>query len=180
MEIKRVKLTEIRPYERNPRVNDHAVDAVAASIREFGWQQPIVVDSEGVIIAGHTRYKAAEKLKCMDVPVVVADKLTQDQVRAYRLADNKTGEKAEWDMELLEAELAELGDMDMGEFGFDDFSDDQRNEPEMPEIVGGDLDQYRYIHYLVTVETQEHDHFIPLIEQLKDMGAEVKETRNNT
>lgn len=126
MEIKRVKLTEIRPYERNPRVNDHAVDAVAESIREFGWQQPIVVDSEGVIIAGHTRYKAAEKLKCMDVPVVVADKLTQDQVRAYRLADNKTGEKAEWDMELLEAELAELGDMDMGEFGFELGSTDDK------------------------------------------------------
>lgn len=133
MEIKRVKLTEIRPYERNPRVNDHAVDAVAASIREFGWQQPIVVDSEGVIIAGHTRYKAAEKLKCMDVPVVVADKLTQDQVRAYRLADNKTGEKAEWDMELLEAELAELGDMDMGEFGFDDMAFDGADEDEVQE-----------------------------------------------
>ncbi len=122
MEIKRVKLSEIRPYEKNPRRNDSAVDAVAASIKEFGWQQPIVVDKDGVIIAGHTRYKAAKKLKCKEVPVVYADNLTEEQVKAYRLADNKTSELAEWDVDLLSEELLDLQDFDMGQFGFDDFN----------------------------------------------------------
>lgn len=119
MEIKCVKLSEIRPYERNPRRNDSAVDAVAASIKEFGWQQPIVVDKDGVIIAGHTRYKAAKKLKCKEVPVVYADNLTEEQAKAYRLADNKTSELAEWDADLLSEELLDLQDFDMGQFGFD-------------------------------------------------------------
>lgn len=117
-ELKWEPIKSIRPYEKNPRRNDEAVDAVAASIREFGWQQPIVVDKDGVIIAGHTRYKAAKKLKCDTVPVVVADNLTEDQVKAYRLADNKTGELAEWDTALLDEELAGI-DLDMTQFGFD-------------------------------------------------------------
>ena len=119
-ELKWEPIKRIRPYEKNPRRNDEAVDAVAASIREFGWQQPIVVDKDGVIIAGHTRYKAAKKLKCDTVPVVVADELTEDQVKAYRLADNKTGELAEWDTALLDEELAGIGQLDMSQFGFED------------------------------------------------------------
>lgn len=117
-ELKWEPIKSIRPYEKNPRRNDEAVDAVAASIKEFGWQQPIVVDRDGVIIAGHTRYKAAKKLKCDTVPVVVADDLTEDQVKAYRLADNKTGELAEWETALLGEELAGI-DLDMTQFGFD-------------------------------------------------------------
>ena len=119
MEVKLVKIVDIRPYDRNPRNNDGAVDAVAASIKEFGWQQPIVVDRDGVIVAGHTRYKAAQKLKCKEVPVVVAENLTDEQVKAYRLADNKTGEIAEWEMDLLSEELAGIG-MDMTQFGFEE------------------------------------------------------------
>lgn len=119
MQIEIRSIKDIRPYEHNPRNNDGAVDAVAASIKEFGWQQPIVVDRDGVIIAGHTRYKAAKKLKLKEVPVVVAENLTDDQVKAYRLADNKTGELAEWDFSALEEELAELSDFDMQQFGFD-------------------------------------------------------------
>lgn len=120
MEVKLVKIAEIKPYDRNPRNNDGAVDAVAASIKEFGWQQPIVVDRDGVIIAGHTRYKAAQKLKCKEVPVVVAENLTDEQVKAYRLADNKTGELAGWDFSVLEEELAGLAEIDMSQFGFAD------------------------------------------------------------
>lgn len=118
MEVKLVKIAEIKPYDRNPRNNDGAVDAVAASIKEFGWQQPIVIDRDGVIIAGHTRYKAAQKLKCKEVPVVVAENLTDEQVRAYRLADNKTGELAGWDFSALEEELVGLAEIDMQQFGF--------------------------------------------------------------
>lgn len=120
MEVLQRPIREITPYENNPRNNDSAVDAVAASIREFGWQQPIVVDKDGVIIAGHTRYKAARKLGLTEVPVVVADNLTEEQIKAYRLADNKSGELAGWDFSVLEEELAELSDFDMQQFGFDD------------------------------------------------------------
>ncbi len=118
MQIEIRSIKDIRPYEHNPRNNDSAVDAVAASIKEFGWQQPIVVDRDGVIIAGHTRYKAAKKLRCDTVPVVVAENLTDEQVKAYRLADNKTGELAGWDFSALEEELAGLAQIDMQQFGF--------------------------------------------------------------
>ena len=120
MKVEAKSIDEIKPYENNPRDNDDAVDAVANSIKEFGWQQPIVVDNEGVIIAGHTRYKAAQKLGLKHVPVVVADNLTPDQVKAYRLADNKTAELADWDMDLLNDELDQIRDIDMSDFGFDD------------------------------------------------------------
>lgn len=140
MEIIIKGINEIRPYENNPRVNDGAVGAVAESIREFGFQQPIVVDRDGVIIAGHTRYKAAQKLGLTEVPVVVADKLTDEQVRAYRLADNKTGELAEWDFTALKEELAGIGELDMSLFGFTDKESaeavDLSDEPE----EGGDSD----------------------------------------
>ena len=120
MQVVAKSIDEINPYENNPRDNDDAVDAVANSIKEFGWQQPIVVDNGGVIIAGHTRYKAAKKLGLKHVPVVVADNLTPDQVKAYRLADNKTAELADWDMDLLNDELDQIRDIDMSDFGFDD------------------------------------------------------------
>lgn len=125
MQIEIRSIKDIRPYEHNPRNNDGAVDAVAASIKEFGWQQPIVVDKDGVIIAGHTRYKAAQKLKCKEVPVVVAENLTDEQVRAYRLADNKTGELAGWDFSALEEELAGLAEIDMQQFGFELETDEE-------------------------------------------------------
>ena len=144
MQVVAKSIDEIKPYENNPRNNDDAVDAVANSIREFGWQQPIVVDIGGVIIAGHTRYKAAQKLGLKTVPVVVADNLTEEQAKAYRLADNKTNELAEWNDDLLENELGSIDDIDMSDFGFppletieeensdardDDFDEDPPEEP---------------------------------------------------
>ena len=121
MKVETVSIDKIKPYENNPRNNDDAVDAVANSIKEFGWQQPIVVDNDRVIIAGHTRYKAAKQLKLKEVPIVVADKLTKEQVNAYRLADNKVGELANWDTKKLDDELQNLLDqIDMTDFGFDE------------------------------------------------------------
>ncbi len=116
------EIDSIRPYEKNPRLNDKAVDAVAASLREFGFRQPIVVDADDVIIAGHTRWKAAKKLALAKVPVHVATDLTPEQVRAYRITDNKSGELADWDMEILPIELAELKEIgfDMGVLAFGD------------------------------------------------------------
>ena len=114
-------ITEIKPYDRNPRINDDAVDAVAASIKEFGFRQPIVVDADNVIICGHTRYKAAMQLELAKVPVHVAKDLTPEQIKAYRIADNKTAELAEWDFDLLPIELGELQECnyDLGLLGFD-------------------------------------------------------------
>jgi DNA modification methylase len=112
MQVEQRKLSEIKPYAGNPRQNDAAVDAVAASIREFGWRVPIVCDEHLVIICGHTRYKAALKLGLETVPVHVAKDLTPEQIRAYRIADNKVADLATWDMELLPIELGELQGMD--------------------------------------------------------------------
>lgn len=116
MKIETVNIETIIPYARNPRINDEAVSGVAASIKEFGFQQPIVVDGDNAIIAGHTRYKAAQRLGLKKVPVVKADNLTPQQVKAYRILDNKLGEKASWETELLAAELD-----DLEEFNFSDY-----------------------------------------------------------
>ena len=118
MQIIDKKIGEIKPYEKNPRKNDNAVDAVASSISQFGFKNPIVIDGNNVIICGHTRYKAAQKLGLDTVPCVVADDLTDEQIKAYRLADNKVSELAEWDFDLLSEELDDVFDIDMIEFGF--------------------------------------------------------------
>ena len=122
MNIEMKPLADIRPYENNPRLNDQAVDAVAESIARFGFRQPIVVDEAGVIICGHTRFKAATKMGLAEVPVHIATDLTPEQIRAYRIADNRTAELSEWNMELLPLELAELQDagLDWSLLGFDD------------------------------------------------------------
>ena len=117
MKVVEMPVSDLVPYENNPRNNDNAVDAVAASIREFGFKVPIIVDKDGVIVAGHTRLKAAKKLGIDVVPVIRADDLTEEQVKAFRLADNKTGELAEWDFEKLKEELSTI-EIDMREFGF--------------------------------------------------------------
>ena len=119
MELFNKKISEIRPYENNPRDNSKAIDAVAASIREFGFKVPIVIDKNGVIVAGHTRYEASKKLGLEEVPCVIADDLTDEQVKAFRLVDNKTAELASWNPELLEVEMSAIESIDMTEYGFD-------------------------------------------------------------
>lgn len=133
MDIKQIPITDVVPYDKNPRNNDDAVESTANSIKEFGWQQPIVVDKNNIIIVGHTRLKAAEKLKLDTVPVLVADNLSEEQVKAYRLADNKTGELADWDMALLNEELEGIAELDMDDFGFELAEDAE-------EVVDDDFD----------------------------------------
>lgn len=138
MNIVEKRIEELREYENNPRHNDGAVDAVAESIKQFGFKVPIIIDADGVIVAGHTRRKAAEKLGLDVVPCIVADDLTPEQIKAFRLADNKTGELASWDFEKLEEELAALSAVDMSAFGFvvnediniDDFFTEAEEKPE--------------------------------------------------
>ena len=124
MQIEDISTKELIPYSNNPRNNESAVDAVAASIEEFGFKVPIIIDKDNVIVAGHTRLKAALKIGLEKVPCIKADDLTPEQLKAFRLADNKVGELATWDFAKLEEELTELDsldlDFDMSEFGFDD------------------------------------------------------------
>ena len=119
MELIYKTLDEIKPYEKNPRKNEEAVKYVANSIKEFGFKVPIVIDKDGVIVAGHTRYKASKYLGLKEVPCIVADDLSEQQIKAFRLADNKVSERAKWDKNLLQEELEELfGIIDMTNFDF--------------------------------------------------------------
>lgn len=152
MQIENWNINDVKPYENNPRKNDEAVEYVANSIREFGFQQPLVVDSDGVIVVGHTRYKAAQKLGIEEIPVIVAEELTDNQIEAYRLADNKVSEFAEWDFPKLNEELENIDwlDVDMTDFGFyldnikatlDEFEEDAAVEEE----IEGDIPFTDYI-----------------------------------
>lgn len=143
MEVIEMKVADIVPYENNPRRNDGAVEALAASIKEFGFRVPIIVDKENVIVAGHTRLKAAERLGLEVVPVIRADDLTDEQIKAYRIADNKVGDLAGWDNERLKEELAELDDMfNMTDFGFGEFELSILKEDFEPDAYEEDLSQY--------------------------------------
>lgn len=151
MEIITRKLSEIKPYEKNPRKNDAAVEFVMNSIKEFGFKVPIVIDKDGVIVAGHTRYKASKKLKLTEVPCIVADDLTPEQIKAHRLADNRVAEKSEWDIDLLSGELDDILNIDMAKFDFDLSENVEESEvveddfdvelPEEPKAKLGDIYQ---------------------------------------
>lgn len=121
MDVKNFLLADLKPYDKNPRKNDSAVDAVAKSIEQFGFKVPIVIDADNVIVCGHTRYKAAQKLGLESVPCIIADDLSPEKIKAFRLADNKVSELAVWDDASLIEELNDLTpfDIDMADFGFD-------------------------------------------------------------
>ena len=143
MQIIYKPIAEVLPYDRNPRNNDGAVDAVAASIKEFGFKVPIVIDKDGTIVCGHTRVKAAKKLGMDEVPCIVADDLSDEQIKAFRLADNKTSELADWDMELLAMEMDDIFNIDLEQFGFETLEEEleedekeQKPEVEFTEVLG--------------------------------------------
>lgn len=124
MEIIYKKIDDIKLYVNNPRFNDDAVQYVANSIKEFGFKVPIILDKNNEIVAGHTRYKASLELGLKEVPCIVADDLTEEQIKAFRLADNKVAEKSSWNYELLTEELNEILDINMNEYGFLDIDKD--------------------------------------------------------
>ena len=135
MEIIYKGVDEIFPYENNPRKNNDAVEAVKSSIEEFGFKVPIVIDKDGTIVTGHTRYKAAQELGMDRLPCILADDLTPEQIKAFRLADNKVSELADWDMSKLEMELDGIESIDMADFGFEldaevDQDDDEEEDDE--------------------------------------------------
>ena len=166
MEIITKNIEEVIPYEKNPRKNDDAVDYVAKSIKEFGFKVPIIIDKDNVIVTGHTRLKAAKKLKLKEVPCILADDLTEEQIKAFRLADNKVGEYAEWDFDLLDEELDEILNIDMEEFGFDIEDEEEETEivedevpevPEEPKAKLGDIYQLGNHRLMCGDSTKEED-----------------------
>jgi ParB-like chromosome segregation protein Spo0J len=140
MEIIYKKIDELIPYKNNPRFNDEAVEYVKNSIKEFGFKVPIVIDKDNVIIAGHTRIKASKELGIKDIPCIIADDLTEEQVKAFRLADNKVSEKSMWDYSKLDEELNSIIDIDMSMFDFNlpNLDDIEENDLEEPELKDND------------------------------------------
>lgn len=143
IKIEYLALSDIKPYENNPRMNDDAVKYVANSIKEFGFKVPIIIDQNNVIVAGHTRLKAAEKLGLKTAPCVRANDLTENQIKALRLADNKVSEFSRWDLEKLGTEINNLKiqDFDLGEFGFSDFEINFFGEDIFPEKFDKTLEE---------------------------------------
>lgn len=162
------KVDELTPYENNPRNNDNAVEAVAKSIKEFGFKVPIVIDKEGVIAAGHTRLKAAKELGLEEVPCIIADDLTPEQVKAFRLADNKVGELAFWDYDLLHKELEEISssdlDFDISEFGFFDTSiDDYIDDMGFLSKTKGEADEFVMSFSFPMVDREKVENYIKCV-----------------
>ena len=172
MKIEYLKLSDLKPYENNPRHNDEAVDYVANSIREFGFKVPIIIDQNNVIVTGHTRLKASEKLGLTEVPCIRAKDLTEEQVKAFRIADNKVGEIAKWDMDKLQIELEDI-ELDMSDFGFDDLGEEEIIEEEDDGGDGINGDE----KFSVEITFQSHDDWNAKENELWDIvrsvGAEM-------
>lgn len=142
LQLKYIPIDEIKPYENNPRENDRAVPYVAESIKEFGFKNPVILSKDNVIVAGHTRIKAAKELGIEEIPCVYADDLTEEQIKAYRLADNKVSEIAEWNFGKLEEELADL-EIDMSQFGWNEFELDMLEKGDItPAEYDEDISEY--------------------------------------
>ena len=133
VQVIQMKLTDLIPYENNPRINDDAIDVGANSIKEFGFKNPIIIDKDNVIVCGHTRRLAAIKLGLTEVPCIRADDLTEDQIKAFRVADNKTSELSTWDLDKLKIELGDI-ELNMADFGFEDLLDQMKELPEDDEF----------------------------------------------
>ena len=180
LNVKMMPIGDVVPYEKNPRLNDQAVDAVASSIREFGFKVPIVVDGKGVVVSGHTRLKAAKTLGLADVPVIVADDLDDTKIKAFRLADNKVAELADWDESLLIKELEELGDLDydMGQFDFEfdlDGADGGGSDGDGSDDIGDIPDNINVMEtFALNVIVKDEAEQAELYEEMLGRGYEVK------
>lgn len=167
MEIIYKNINELIPYENNPRLNDEAVEYVKNSIKEFGFKVPIVIDKDNVIIAGHTRIKASKELGIKDIPCIIADDLTEEQVKAFRLADNKVAEKSMWDYSKLDEELDSILDIDMSMFNFNINTDDV-------EIERIDLSNKEFEKYEIIITCQNEIELEEKYNKLMKEGYECK------
>ena len=175
MKITEMSVKSLKPYAKNTKKHDKTQIAnVAESIKQYGFVQPIVVDKDNSIVIGHCRYEAAKKLKLETVPCVCVDELTDEQVKALRIVDNKSNESP-WDMEFLADELAEI---DMNGFDFD-FGINAVDENDIPDVEEKELKPYEKVHYLITLDINENDKVIDLIKQIESVGGvEVDSTLN--
>ena len=167
LKIEYVDINNIKPYKKNPRKNEKAIPYVMESIKQFGFKNPVILDKDNVIVAGHTRIESAKRLGITEIPCIYADDLTDEQIRAFRLADNKVGEIAEWDIDLLDTELDDILNIDMSDFGFDlDLEDEEEKEiiedevpevPEEPKAKLGDIYQLGNHRLMCGDSTKEED-----------------------
>lgn len=173
MNIKNIPVDNIIPYVNNPRNNAAAVDKVAASIKEFGFKVPVIIDKDNVLITGHTRLLAAKKLELKEVPAIMADDLTEAQIKAFRIADNKVSEYATWDEEALRIELEQLEEMDfdleIAGIDYSDFNLDTDNLPDELELERTEqgnvqLKYLKFDSYNITLSDEEHSLFSTAIE----------------
>lgn len=149
MEIVQRKISDLIPYENNPRHNEKTVQLVANSIKEFGFKVPIVIDKNNVIVAGHTRLKASRLLGIAEVPCIVADDLTEEQIKAYRLADNKVAEQSEWIDNVLDLELMDIS-IDMSQFGFEIETEEEKAKKEKEKMIQSmELKAFEHHDYIV-------------------------------
>jgi hypothetical protein len=168
-----ISLDKIRPYGRNPRRNDGAVDAVAESIKQYGFLVPLVISKDNEIVTGHTRYKAAQRLGLKTVPCVIADELSEEQIKAFRLVDNKVAEISEWDMELLPLEIADIA-ADLSCFGFESVSEEEFGEAF--KLEEGAKKPFQQIS--LTLHDKQAELLLKAIKHVYDAG-EVKENFTN-
>jgi ParB-like chromosome segregation protein Spo0J len=145
LKIEEIKLDDLKPYEKNPRNNENAVKYVEKSIKQFGFNVPLVIDKNNVIVCGHTRYLAAQNLNLDTVPCIKKDNITEKQIKAFRIADNKIHEKSEWDLQMLKLEIDELKeDFNFEDFGFLDLEINDFFEEKKINSKEIDLDNYLY------------------------------------
>lgn len=178
MDVKNVDISKLKPYYNNPRNNENSVDDVAKSIKKFGWQQPIVVDKDMVIIVGHTRYLAAKKLKLQEVPVHIAKELTENEAKAYRIADNKTAEISSWDYDKLNNEIDEAIAGTADDFGLRNMKVDNGGVDldSLDEIVSDEeqTQTKRYLKISVTDESKRNFIFKEICKIALKLELEVK------
>ena len=181
LEITYINISDIVPYEGNPRKNDKAVEVVMKSIKEFGFLVPVILDDKNCIVAGHTRVKAAIRLGMSEVPCIYAEGLTNAQIKAFRIMDNKSGEYAEWDLDKLKAELNELKELnfDLDLTGFEqqalEMLEIQNIVHDVPDVeLEGALKEYSKVIVIVGMNTDEHERRIRDFLELKDNQKTMK------
>ena len=171
LNIKTMKVDDLIPYDKNPRVNDMAVEYVANSIQSFGFKVPIVVDKNNVVINGHTRLKAAKSLGLEEVPVVIADDLNEEQAKAFRLADNMTAQMSGWNIDLLDEELGDLADsFDMGEFGFQVLDEVEPEDNLEDQLASKDKGEELPTQYKVVISCKDQDDQEAVLSRIRTLG----------
>ena len=171
MNIVNIPINKLKFYDKNPRKNDGAVDIVAKNIQEFGWKVPCVIDKNNVIVCGHTRVKAAKKLGITEIPCIMADDLTDEQIKAFRLSENKSHEFSFWDFDLLKLELDNIFDIDMVDFGFMDVSEEKEGTQTEKDMLESIDESY---FYLIKIPLSIKSNITVIIENIKSEYSDIK------